>query len=301
VSGEVRPLFSSEWHDPTDRIEVKQDERTGDVYHKGSYYEEWRKSDDKYRRRKKAIEHWDRLSKDPVRRGEQIRWFRLGVDPFDVQSLLSYARSAKNSAGRWLAMHDIDSFGLLGPSCYSVLEWMARNDRSQDNRMMALGLLGRIQRGSSEELYIELLQSKHFRFKITPVFCIHEYGTAKSVPSVSEFVKRAVKRRRQSRDRDTDLLYSIRFLDKHLDKMPVVEDVFKIVIRYWHNLGYAEAMGVLQWARYIGIRVLEPIQPAEDESPDRVTITTPTFRRRLWKDKSRFRYPLEDSHQPATE
>jgi hypothetical protein len=289
TKAQVLKAFDSDWHDPTDAIVVETDSDTGDVFHRYSYYEEWRVEDDHACRHRTAAPFLHRLSKDPVRRSAQLRWLKKGVNPFDVKSLMKYVRKSRDPAGRWCALHDIERFGLIDKSCGPFLDRLVRRDPSQDNKMFALSQLASLQKERAEPLYLEALRSKWFHVKLTPIWCIYTYGGVGSVPAVCEFVQRAVRRQRRAEGWDTDLSYAIRFLDRFLDSRSIVEVAFKSVIKYWKNLAYEEADCILKNARYIGIRTLEPIPPTEDPEQDRTTITTPAFRRRLWKNKERFR------------
>jgi hypothetical protein len=289
TKAQVLKVFDSEWHDPTDAIIVEIEPNTGDLFHRYSYYEEWRVGDDHKCRHRTAAPFLHRLSKDPVRRSAQLRWLKKGVNPFDVNSLIGYVHKSKDAAGRWCALHDMGAFGLVNKSCAPFLERLVRKDPSQDNKMFALSMLANVEKGRAEPLYVEALRSKWFRVKMTPVWCIFTHGSRKSVPAVCEFVHKAVGRKRRATGWDTDLSYAIRFLDSFLDSHPLVEPAFKVVIKHWKNLMYEEADCILKNARYIGIRTLEPISPVEDAEDGKSTITTPTFRRRLWKNKSRFK------------
>jgi hypothetical protein len=284
--------FSSAWHDPVDHIDLKKDPRTGDIYHRGSYYEEWRENDLLSVKRKKVLPYLPRLSKDPVRRGSQVRWLRSGVDPFEAASLLRYARTAKDPAGRWLALHDLEKYGLLTRSCAPALKHIVRSDRSTDAQALALHLLSRVEGPNAEGNYIIALQAKTFRFKFTPLECIHQHGTSRSVPAVCEYLDRTMRRPASvhAADQwDTERSFAARFLDRFLDTHAAVEDVFKTVIRYWTNLAYQESRCVLNNVRYIGIRVLEPADPEVEPNDGRVTVKAPGFHRRLWQNKERFR------------
>lgn len=284
--------YSSEWHDPVDHLQLKQDSNTGDVYHRGSYYEEWRENAQRDRRWKRVLPYWDRLSKDPVRRGAQVRWIRFGVDPFDPRSLLNYALTAKAQAGRWLALHDTDAFGLLNSSCSGILRQIIEQDRSTDNQASALHCLSRVDGPKAEDDYIAALESKGFRYKFTPLVCIHAHGSARSVHAVCEYLDRSSRRPSSPHAADqwdTERSYAARFLDRYLDSDPQVEQAFKTVIRHWKNFAYQESRCILINVRYIGIRVLEPIEPKAAVSDGRTTLKAPAFQRRLWQDKERFR------------
>jgi hypothetical protein len=280
---EIGVTFSSEWHDPVSKIQLKKDPSTGELYHHGSYYEESRDASAVSEQHWAVRKHVSRLSKDPVLRSSQIRWLRARVNPFSGKDLLRYATTAKDPYGRACAMNDLDAFGLLHRSFVPSLARIARTDRFGENRAMALSLIAKLRGSAAEGMYLESLGDPSFRYKFSPISLINDHGTSASVPAMAKYVKKAVRRKRTGFEWDSDVSVAVKFLNRFLDRHPAVVDAFQDVVRYWHNLDYDEARCVEVNARYIGIRVLSPVEPEESDGPERVTIQASWGKRRLWK------------------
>lgn len=285
-----RDLYNSDWHDPVSKIEVLVDPATGWPYHRGSLAQdqEFRDMDAKDLRQPFVARFAARLSLDPERRSEEIFWLRRRVNPFISDDLLRLAITGKSEFTRGLPLGYLARFGKVGRRDLKVLLRILAAERNLYVLSSCFQVVVKVLGAKAELHALAAMTDPRWRHKYSLLGFFFEHGSAKAVPAVASFVRRAIRRPREIEGQQTDLVFALRFLNRMIDRNPEVVTVFGDVVRQWHNLAHDECEALHLHVKWFRWRTLEPAEPPADKNGRRVSFQTGSGFRRLWKNKERF-------------
>lgn len=284
----ARDLYNSDWHDPVERPELLNDPVTGWPFHRGSLIQD----PDHLKLEAQDLRHPGvapfrrRLSRDPSRASEEIWWLRRRINPFITKDLLRAAEQGKSEYTRGFPLEYMAKYRPARRADLPILLRILRRER----KMLVLAACFRVAvnllKAKAQPLALAAMKDPRWRFKYGLLWFFNHYGTVEAVPVVAEFVRRVVRRPRDFDGRETDLTLAIEFLNRMIDRSPLVIPAFCEVVRYWHNLSYDESDRIHSVALWIRLRTLEPVEPLPTNR--RVKLQTGSGVRRLWKNKERF-------------
>ncbi len=225
-------------------------------------------------KRKRIRPFAERLSRDPLRAGNEVFFLRRRIDPFDADKLLDTAINHANAAARWLMLHHLERYRML-EACHEPALFKLLEDANAAIRSYALGVITKVRAQAAARRHQDFVlrcfnrERSHERF--TALHQMLECGGPLAVCEVSEWVSQVVKRSRRVAGWTTDLQLGCEYLLLNIDRSELVEPAFANVVRYWPNLADEEARHIESSVRWIGMRVIE-IERGSSDTSKRVAV-----------------------------
>lgn len=196
----------------------------------------------------------NRLSRNPQKRIDQLRWHERGVNPLSASDFLAYADSAKNKAGRSLAVNALLEFQLVKPAHVPRICRYLWTDRSPDVQGTCTWVAGHALGRRAEPFLIKVLESTHVTYKYTAALLLKDRATKRCVPVLASLVRSWSKKRAGMAMGDTERSLGViilsRFAKTHEAARVALEDIDK----RWANLSPDEAESILResaWMRRV--------------------------------------------------
>jgi hypothetical protein len=247
------------------KYELRRGSKAGELHWSGSLQDQYSGEDGEWRvkalRHSRVRTHVDRLSRQPVRRLQQIWFLKRKIDPFSGVALV-HAAIEEGSVLQWLMLMHALQYNMLSAECIPALRIMAMSGNTEGNYAALYALTSLL--GSEIEPILMAKMEQGAKSQESVMTLVRQYGSAELVPAVAEYVHRRVMRKSRLVDNgETPLFDACVFLEQYIDESDLVEPALARVVERFFHLDWIEANRIAAVVRWIGVRV-----PQEKRVPE---------------------------------